>query len=161
MSKPVIKEIRILHNDAYSATAKATGLAYDVIERRIFNRMIAENILYGYDDKEAAGKSVSDIFIGNGYTVEEMINILFNDCRNVSEVPEFLNGVMFWGVDNDCPNCGCEVKVVDYDYTDDGQPTEITKCTNSECEHRDEKISDYEAPAHPDTITGKYGPVKR
>lgn len=160
MSKPVVTEIRLLQNDAYGATAKATGLAYDIIERRIFNRMIAENILYGYDDKEAAGKSVSDIFIENGYTVEQMINILFNDCRNVSEVPEFLNGVTFWGVDNDCPNCGCETELVDNDYTEGGEPIDITKCTNSECEHIDEKISDYETPAHPETITEKYGPIR-
>ncbi len=130
MDLPVIKEIRLLKNKDFVSTAITTGFKHEDLERRIFNRMIAENILYGYNDKEVAGQSVSSVFVSSGYTSEEMIDVLFNNHQNVSELQEFLKNVMFWGVDDDCINCGCETEVVEYDYTSQGKLVNINKCTN-------------------------------
>ena len=132
--------IKILQNDAYHALSIQTGIAYRTLEKRIFNRMIAEGILEGYNTTDVAGKSVYDVFKSCGLEFYEMTDMLFKDYKGVKQLTEILKEIYFWGINGECPDCGCEVKVVDTDWNDKGKLINLKECVN--CSFTDSGVVD-------------------
>ena len=133
--------IKILQNDAYHALSIQTGIAYRTLEKRIFNRMIAEGILEGYNTTDVAGKSVYDVFKSCGLGSIEMLKTLFEERYNEPwKIPEILKEIYFWGINGGCPDCGCEVKVVDTDWNELGKLINLKECVN--CTFTDSGVVD-------------------
>ena len=137
METPTIK---ILQNNSFHALSIQTGIAYRTLEKRIFNRMIAENILDGYNTTEVAGQSVYDVFKSCGLQFYEMTDILFKDYKGVKQLTEILKEVYFWGINGECPDCGCEVRTEDTDFNEKGQPINLKECVN--CSFTDSEVID-------------------
>ena len=135
MKTPTIK---ILQNNSFHALSIQTGIAYRTLEKRIFNRMIAENILGGYNETEVAGKSIYDVFKSCGLKDYEMIFILFDSQKKTKELTEILKEVYFWGINGECPDCGCEVRVEDTDWNELAQPINLKECVN--CSFTDSEV---------------------
>ena len=132
--------IKILQNNSFHALSIQTGIAYRTLEKRIFNRMIAENILGGYNETEVAGKSIYDVFKSCGLKDYEMIFILFDSQKKTKELTEILKEVYFWGIDGDCPDCGLKVEFTDTDWNEEGQLIDLKECAN--CNYQTSEINE-------------------
>ena len=133
-----IPTIKILQNNSFHALSIQTGIAYRTLEKRIFNRMIAENILGGYNETEVAGQSVYDVFKSCGLNKYQMTYTLFENIKDTITLTEILKEVYFWGINGECPDCGCEVRVEDTDWNELAQPINLKECVN--CSFTDSEL---------------------
>jgi hypothetical protein len=136
--------IKILQNNSFHALSIHTGIVYRTLEKRIFNRMIAEGIIEGYNTTDIAGKSVYDVFESCGIWDVRMIDILFEEYnhndRSVDVLVETLKEVYFWGIDGDCPDCGLKVEFTDTDWNEQGQLIDLKECAN--CNYQTSEINE-------------------
>jgi hypothetical protein len=137
MERPTIK---ILQNNSFHALSIHTGIVYRTLEKRIFNRMIAEGIIEGYNTTDVAGKSVYDVFKSCGLEDYEMVSILFDNNRKVIGFTEILKEVYFWGIDGDCPDCGLKVEFTDTDWNEQGQLIDLKECAN--CNYQTSELNE-------------------
>ena len=135
-----IPTIKILQNNSFHALSIHTGIAYRTLEKRIFNRMIAEGIIEGYNTTDVAGKSIVSVFESCGLHDYELSGILFNDYRNLKQLTEILKEVYFWGIDGDCPDCGLKVEFTETDWNEEGQLIDLKECAN--CNYQTSEINE-------------------
>ena len=80
-----------------------------------------------YPDESFAGEYIVDVLQSfysdlKGFVYSILPKECFNDfCR-----------LKFWGLDDDCPECGCKMEFWDWEYRDDtdGATGRIYRCTN-------------------------------
>jgi Zn ribbon nucleic-acid-binding protein len=132
--------IKILQNNSFHALSIHTGIVYRTLEKRIFNRMIAEGIIEGYNTTDIAGKSVYDVFQSCGLNKYQIAYTLFEKIKGTITLTEILKEVYFWGIDGDCPDCGLKVEFTDTDWNEQGQLIDLKECAN--CNYQTNEINE-------------------
>jgi Zn ribbon nucleic-acid-binding protein len=132
--------IKILQNNSFHALSIHTGIVYRTLEKRIFNRMIAEGIIEGYNTTDVAGKSVCDVFQSCGIGGVDMAMLLFEDSKYLFNLITILQEVYFWGIDGDCPDCGLKVEFTDTDWNEQGKLIDLKECAN--CNYQTSEINE-------------------
>jgi hypothetical protein len=135
-----IPTIKILQNNSFHALSIHTGIAYRTLEKRIFNRMIAEGIIEGYNTTDVAGKSVYDVFQSCGIRGVDMAMLLFEDSKYLFNLIKILQEVYFWGIDGDCPDCGLKVEFTETDWNEHGQLIDLKECAN--CNYQTSELNE-------------------
>jgi hypothetical protein len=135
-----IPTIKILQNNSFHALSIHTGIVYRTLEKRIFNRMIDEGIIEGYNTTDIAGKSVYDVFESCGIVDCDIQYILLDNIKGYVKLNEILKEVYFWGIDGDCPDCGLKVEFTETDWNEEGQLIDLKECGN--CNYQTSELNE-------------------
>lgn len=129
------KKIQIKNDDVFHVLSIATGKTYQVLENLIFTSLMNEGVMDG--DVQDAGLNLMFVAEQSGYSIEDIMEIVFPDLLGNTEVSEMLMAVTFWGLEeNGCPDCGCEVETTE--DGSDGVTWLEFECTNCEYKSTDE-----------------------
>lgn len=103
-------KITLFRNAELEIISEATGLTENEICERVINNLDDLNILHCLSD---CGKLALAIIEEAGEISKEgFINLCFPDIKGKAYalINRSFDGVMLWGLDDDCPRCGNEMK---------------------------------------------------
>ena len=117
----------------------STGYSEKTLEELLLKRMIDENIMCG--DIIDCGWSLQQIAFQNKYDIFDLMNVLFPEGIENSEVMDLLDSIYVWGTATElpCPMCGNTC-----DHEDDGG-NDLWTCSNHECDFKDTTGPDVDA----------------
>lgn len=131
----VENKVTIKENDAFHVLTISTGLSYTGLKSKILWGLKNEGIIHG--GSEDCGMTVEGVAMENGYSIDELVEILFPGKSPNQEINELLKSVFIWGTEpHGCPDCGCEVETGEESQY--GHTWKTYECSNCEYSSSDE-----------------------